>query len=300
MTDNELFNHFKTHSVAFDEMPGENLWSKIESGLDNTRSTGKSNLLLFTVCGILLTALIVWYFATPESTAKISPTVKPVTIKTSGLKNNTIRKPQINTLHSASADAEKRAPTQTAIIVKNAAYVDDVVQDSVKKVKVRTAKIKPVSTTEKTATEPYVKFMSYTKGTIAPLEDSPTFEVQKKETFGNIIITTKQKITNAEYNQLIADMLNEHEKSIGALLTIKAPGHKPFRVVIGLNKTETLQAISVKDSLVVKAMQLNTVLPILGPGKPTLKIPKLNPDTISFKNRATKDSITDTKERISE
>jgi len=292
MTDNELFNHFKIRSAAFDEMPGENLWAKIESGLDNTRSTGKSNLLLFTVCGILLTALTVWYFAAPESTAKINPTAEPVTITSPEPTNSTTSKQQINTLPSAG----KTVPTQTAIIVKYEA----IVQDSVKKVKVRTAKIKPVSTTEKTAAEPYVKFMSYTKGTVAPLEESLTFEVQKKETFGNIIITTKQKITSTEYNQLIADMLNEHEKSIGALLTVKAPGHKPFRIVIGLNKTETLQAISIKDSLVVKAMQLNTTLPTSEPGKPLLKISKLNPDTISFKNRIVTDSITDIKERIPE
>lgn len=296
MTDNDLFNHFKIRSAAFDEMPGENLWAKIESGLDNTRSTGKSNLLLFTVCGILLTALIVWYFATPESTAKINPTAEPVTITSPEPTNSINHKQQINTLPSAG----KTVPTQTAIIVKYAATVVAVVEDSVKKVKVRTAKIKPVSTTKKTASEPYVKFMSYTKGTLAPLEELLTFEVQKKETFGNIIITTKQKITSTEYNQLIADMLNEHEKSIGALLTVKAPGHKPFRIVIGLNKTETLQAISIKDSLVVKAMQLNTTLPTSESGKPILKISKLTPDTISFKNRIVTDSIKDIKERVSE
>ncbi|PZR18937.1 MAG: hypothetical protein DI539_15845 [Flavobacterium psychrophilum] len=300
MTDNELFNHFKTQSTTFEEMPGEDLWAKIESGLNNTKPTRSSNILLFIACGILVTALTTWYFITTESVAKISPAIEPVTTTAPEPKNIAPLKPQLNVFTSAEAPAERTTSTQTPVILNNTETVVTTATDSVKKTIIRTAKIKTVSKTEKTVAEPYVKFMSHSKGAVAPLSESPTFEVEKKETIGSVVITTKQKITTAEYNQLIADMLNEYETSIGSLLTIKAPGHKPFRIVIQYNRTETLQAIPTKDSLIINLLQPNAASPSLIPNRPILKVSEINPDTIYFKSRVVSDSLPATKQRLTE
>jgi len=282
MKDNQLYNHFKTHSTAFDEMPGEDLWAKIESGLENTKPTNKPNILLFIVCGIALTASIIWYFAIPESTAKINTTAKPVTITAPEPENIITNKPQINTLPSVSATAEKTTSSQTSVILKNAETVVTIVQDSVKKVTVRTAKIKPVPTAEKTTAMPYIKFRSYTKGTIAPLGESPTFEVQKKETFGNIIVSTKQKITADEYQKLIDDMLKQNETSVGTLLTIKAPGHKPFRKVIGTESTKGFVKTANADSIIINPVKVEPLNPTLQQEKIQVNSSYINPEHVSF------------------
>lgn len=300
MTDNELFNHFKTQSAAFEEMPGDDLWAKIESGLNNTKPTRSSNILLFIVCGILVTALTTWYFANTESVAKISPVVEPVTTTASEPKNIAPHKTQPDILPAAAAPAEKTTSVQAPVILNNTETVVTTAPDSVKKVIIRTAKIKTVSKTENIVTEPYIKFKSYSKGAVAPLSESSTFEVEKKETIGSIVITTKQKITTAEYNQLIADMLNEYEKSIGSLLTIKAPGHKPFRIVIQYNRTETLQAIPTKDSLIINLLLPKAASPVLIPNRPILKVSEINSDTIYFKKRTAIDSLPITNQRLTE
>lgn len=300
MTDNELFNHFKTQSTAFEEMPGDDLWAKIERGLNDTKPTSSSNILLFIACGILVTALTTWYFITTESATKISPVVEPVTTTAPEPKNIAPHKPQVNIFPSAAVPAEKTTSVQAPVILNNTEKVVTTASDSVKKAIIRTAKIKTVSKTEKTVAEPYVKFMSHSKGAVAPLSESPTFEVEKKETIGSIVITTKQKITTAEYNQLIADMLNEYETSVGSLLTIKAQGHKPFRIVIQYNRNETLQAIPTKDSLIINLLQPNTTSPVLTPNRPTLKVSEIKPDTIYFKNQIVTDSFAATKQRLTE
>lgn len=294
MTDNELFNHFKTQSIALEEIPSDELWSKIEAGLDNTKPTGKSNVLLFIVCGILLTASIAWYFATPDSIDTIALPIQTGTTIAPGPENsNTDAHEEKITLPNPNAG--KTTSVKNHISVQNPVDIVAVKQDSVKKITVRTAKI-TVATEQKSVSDPSVKFISYKKGTVAPLEKSLTFEVQKKETFGNIIIITKQKITTEEYNRLIADMLDTYESKPGALLTIKAPGHVPFKKVMGLDHKLTV-GLKLDDSI-FNPKRVKSASDVLQTEGPKLNITTINPSVITFKNSILKDSLPATKNKI--
>lgn len=300
MTDNELISHFKLQSPAFDEMPGDALWAKIESGLDSAKPSPRPNTLLFIIAGTLLTALAICYFSIYKPKAETILPVEPITvISTTQPESIITNEPSGMTTINSSANAAARTVTEPAIITEDLVEPVVAIQDSVKKARIRTAKIRSVTAADQnTTTTPYVKFRSYTKGTVAPMDESLTFEVIKKETSENIIIITKQKITDAEYRQLIVDMLSEYESKPGALLTIKAPGHIPFKKVMGLDHKLTV-GLKLDDSI-FNPKKLKPTSATLQTESPKLNITTLNPSVISFKSVITKDSLPATNSKLSE
>lgn len=300
MTDNELFSHFKLQSAAFDEMPSDALWAKIEGGLDGIKPSARPNTLLFIIAGTVLLALAIWYFTIHQPKAETILPVEPVTVISPTEPESTIinEPPGVTTINS-SANAATRTVTEPAIITEDLVEPVVAIQDSVKKARIRTAKIKSVTAADQnTTTTPYMKFRSYKKGTVAPMDESTTFEVIKKETLGNIIIITKQKITDTEYLQLIADMLSEYESKPGALLTIKAPGHIPFKKVMGLDHKLTV-GLKLDDSI-FSPQKVKPAFGILQTESPKLNIATKNPSVISFKSVITKDSLPATNSKLSE
>jgi len=300
MTDNELFSHFKLQSDAYDEMPGDALWAKIEGGLNGIKPSARPNTLLFIIAGTVLLALAIWYFTIHQPKAETILPVEPVTVISPTEPESTIinEPPGVTTINS-SANAATRTVTEPAIITEDLVEPVVAIQDSVKKARIRTAKIKSVTAADQnTTTTPYMKFRSYKKGTVAPMDESTTFEVIKKETLGNIVIITKQKITDTEYLQLIADMLSEYESKPGALLTIKAPGHIPFKKVMGLDHKLTV-GLKLDDSI-FSPQKVKPAFGILQTESPKLNIATKNPSVISFKSVITKDSLPATNSKLSE
>jgi len=301
MTDNELFNHFKLQSSAFDETPGDALWAKIESGLGSAEPSPKPNKLLFIITGTLLIALAIFYFIIYKPKAETTLPAEPVTtVSPAKPEDSIVNEPSGVTTASSSTNAAERTITGTIVIAGDSAkqFTRAQTHDSVKKVVVRTAKIKPAEE-RNPKTEQVIKFMSYTKGAVAPMDKSPNFEVIKKETLGNIIIITKQKITDAEYLQLIADMLTEYESRPGALLTIKAPGHIPFKKVMGLDHKLTV-GLKLDDSIFKNTKKLNAPSSILQSESPKLNVTTKNPSVITFKSVIVKDSLPETKNNLPE
>lgn len=288
MTDNELFNHFKTQSIRFNEIPDDELWAKIENSLDNNKFTFKPHIFFSIALGLILIAAITFYMLFPTAKTITSPAT-PVVTKQFVVSPN---KP---------ASLIKESPTSTIIEEKTITKVNPeiiniqttsserTITDSVKKAQIRTAKVTPASSapTAKPASIPFRQ----TNGTLKKTQPSTTYEVIKKETPGNIIITTKEKITEDEYKQLILDMTNEYESLPGTLLTIKAPGHKPFKKVMGSNKKLTPD-----DS--ANLIKLNTT-PTLQAESPQLNIATEKLEIIPFKTISLKnDSLQKTREKL--
>lgn len=291
MTDNELFNHFKTQSIAFNEMPSDALWARIESELDNPKPTGKPHTLLFIICGIAILAGIAFYTTLPKDktiTSPATPTVIKQHVIVPTKPSGSIIEPSTFTVIPGKSISKKNTETINTPITR-----PENKTDSVKKIAIRTAKVTVVTSTP--TVKPTINFMTRTNGTLTQPQPSLTFEVIKKETFGNIIIITKEKITKHEYLQLIMDMLNEYEKYPGAILTIKAPGHKPFKKVMGLDEKLTV-GLKLDDSIFKKS----STTPVLQSEKPELKIIKKNPKTISFgTSLPTNDSLPGKGEKLS-
>lgn len=250
MTDNELFNHFKTHSIRFNETPSDDLWAKIENSLNNNKPTSKP--YIFITIGI--TVIVAFYLLLPSEKAVSNPVTPSVT-----------KQPASPTKSSAVIEEpfipitkKERVITKIndEVITTPVTSTEGNITDSVKKAQIRTAKVTTV--TSSTAEPAFIAF-SKTNGSLSKMQPSTTYEIIKKETPGNIVITTKEKITNDEYKQLILDMVNEYENHPETLLTIKAPGHKPFKKAIGNNQKLILEDSTNPTKLNTTTEKLETI-----------------------------------------
>lgn len=287
MTDNELFDHFKTQSISLNEMPGNDLWAKIESRIENPKSTFKPHTLLFIILGITTIAVITFYLLFPTDKTITNPATSPA-IKHSVVEpvreSITIEQPLATPIKDKNVVVNEKAEEIHIPIINSEKT------DSVKKIQIRTGK---VMSTSAPTTKPAFMPLKKTNGSLSKAQPSSTYEVIKKETPGNIIVTTKEKITNDEYNQLIQDMLNEYKNHTQTLLTIKAPGQKTFKRVIGNNQKLTLEDSS-------NLIKLNAVKTSLQAESPKLNISQEKLEIIPFMTIAVKnDSLSKTREKPS-
>lgn len=203
MTDNELFNHFKSRSISFDEMPGDALWAKIESGLENTKSSAKPNTLLLIICGIVLVAGISFYALFKTDKENIPLPARP------------------HTIHETAVDNPTIAPEATTPVE----FTVSTATDSVKKIRIR------VINTSDTKTIPFTQIIkkdSVNQDIIAP----KTVDIKVQTPPGKVIVTTTQQLNREEFKELTESITEQHKTELGIMLIIKAAGHKPFRKVI--------------------------------------------------------------------
>lgn len=262
MTDNELFNHFKTKSIRCNEMPSNDLWVKIENSLNNNKPAFKPHMFFAIALGLILITAITFYmlFSTDKT---IKSPVTPIVIKQSVV--SPIQPSVITEVSSISISKEERTITKVnpEIISIPTTSPEKTITDSVKKVQIRTARVTEIASTPKA--EPAINFHKINSN--LDNTQTTTYEVIKKETPGNIIITTKEKITKDEYKQLILDMADEYKNHSETLLTIKAPGHKLFKKVVGNDKKLT-------PGYSTDSIKLNVTTPTL-----QAESPKLNSTT---------------------
>lgn len=272
MTDNELFNHFKSNAAIFDEMPGDALWTKIKGKLDNGNSTVKPFTILFIAALCIVAFIVTYYFFEPESKTTETPSAPA----DKELHDIPVTKPAITLAQPVSNNSQIKQGETVNVVplsVISRETLTPITPDSIKKIRVRTAK------TSTAATQPAKLFFKTIDKNNIP--ESLTFEVKKQETPGNIIVSTKQKITAAEYQKLIEDMLKENETSVGTLLIIKASGHKSFRKVIELDTEKEIVKTADVDSIIINVK--------VEPLKQPLQLEKIqvnssyiNPEHVSF------------------
>jgi hypothetical protein len=77
-------------------------------------------------------------------------------------------------------------------------------------------------------------------------------------------------------------MLKQNETSVGTLLTVKAPGHKPFRKVIGMETTKGFTKTANADSIIINPVKVEPLNPTLQQEKTQVNSSYINPEHVSF------------------
>lgn len=267
MTDNELFNHFKTQSIRFDEAPGDSLWRKIESGLDTKIQPKPNSLLLFIKTSIIVSAFSlagIIYFA---FTQRQNKTTSPVIV---------IKEANIPVQKNAN-----KAPTNPASTEqKELQSMRQNANDTVKRKKIKPEPVKTIPFKAFTAILPQETDSIIKSRTtiITPLITTTTSP-------GRIVITTKDKITKNQFDVLTLKALEDNKNVSGTMIIVRAPGHKIFRKVIQIptSNFNIKNQDTVVNGMVLKRYYTN------GEAKTLNKLDKISEkDTLKIPFRETK------------
>lgn len=214
MTDNELFNHFKTQSIRFNEAPSDPIWKKIENGLDTKIQPKPNSLLLFIKTCIIVSAFIlagIIYFAfTQRQDKTTSPVIVIKGVNVPVQKNEN----KIPTNPASTPQKELQSMRQNA-------------NDTVKRKKIKPEPVKTIPFKAFTAILPQETDSIIKSRTtiITPLITTTTSP-------GRIVITTKDKITKNQFDVLTLKALEDNKNASGTMIIVRSPGHKIFRKVI--------------------------------------------------------------------
>lgn len=267
MTDNELFNHFKTQSIRFDEAPGDSLWRKIESGLDTKIQPKPNSLLLFIKTGVIVSAFIlvgIIYFAFTQRQDKITSPV--IVIKEANI-------PVQKNANKASTNTASTQQNELQSMQQNA-------NDTVKRKKIKPEPVKAIPFKAFTAILPQETDSIIKSRTtiITPLITTTTSP-------GRIVITTKDKITKNQFDVLTLKALEDNKNVSGTMIIVRAPGHKIFRKVIQIptSNFNIKNQDTVVNGMVLKRYYTN------GEAKTLNKLDKISEkDTLKIPFRETK------------
>ncbi|OYU81035.1 MAG: hypothetical protein CFE23_05950 [Flavobacterium sp. BFFFF1] len=215
MSDQELFDFFKNGRDAFDEMPSDNLWNKIDTGLKAEKAVKKAaatKTLLISVIALLTVfiGIILYIVLTdkeqnqlprlPQKQEVIVPQILTDSVVTIDTMRREIRK-----------EIRDNAPEKK----RNAAEKETIDELSIDK--------KEDQRTIEPKTEPQV--YRVTSATKEP-EVIANTEVYKNR----IVIRATNPLTDAEYELLKKRAVEKNQSETGKLLIIFAPGRPAYRV----------------------------------------------------------------------
>ncbi|WP_447635830.1 hypothetical protein [Flavobacterium microcysteis] len=211
MTDNQLYDFFKTRSNSFDEMPSDIVWNKINKELrpENT-PISNSTILKGIVLLVLATALVsflIYLFSDKSEQVPSSP-VKKETIT----KHKEIIKTDSNSniqekFEKATSDTTKR---------KRIPF---------KRIGLLPAKqIVPISSNT-------IGILPDSIKTIKP-KANDTLKYKPQILGNRYLYESKEELTKEGFDLFIQEVLKENELQYGRLIVIKSKGHIPFRKLI--------------------------------------------------------------------
>jgi hypothetical protein len=214
MEDKELYAFFKNQKQVFNEVPGDSLWRKIESGLDTKIQPKPNSLLLFIKTGVIVSAFIlagiIYYIFTQKQDKITSPAIVIKEANIPVQKNENI----------VPANPASTHQKELQSIQQNA-------NDTVKRKKIKPEPVKTIPFKAFTATLPQETDSIIKSRTtiITPLITTTTSP-------GRIVITTKDKISKNQFDELTLKALEDNKNVSGTMIIVRAPGHKIFRKVI--------------------------------------------------------------------
>lgn len=224
MTDNQLYDFFKTRSNSFDEMPSELLWNKISENINSeippvSRKFLSSRILLLLILALISAVLLVVYFSSHEPQIQ-----KPVEKKEIIIEKQVIME------------------TQT---VSNEIPVKSI--DTVKKK--RFQRSFRILSTKGIAVTPNATNVANSKVEIPEIAEQKANDSLKfkPQIAGNrYLYENKAQLTKEEFDVFVKEVLKENELNHGRLIVIKSKGHIPFRQFIkrapvspGINNSKT-------------------------------------------------------------
>ncbi|RWX03576.1 hypothetical protein [Flavobacterium cerinum] len=215
MEDKELYTFFKNQKQVFNEVPSDSLWEKIECGLDTKiqQKPKPNSLVLFIKVSVIVAALVIVGIAYNVFTPKKEHTAP---IKQIVEQNLPIKKTEniIRTIPVTTHQKELQSVQQNA-------------NDTVKRKKIKPETVKAIHFKAFTAIlSPETDSIMKSRTTvITPLITTTTSP-------GRIIITTKDKISKNQFDELTLKALENNKNASGTMIIVRAPGHKIFRKVI--------------------------------------------------------------------
>ncbi|MFY0483224.1 hypothetical protein ACI6PS_11515 [Flavobacterium sp. PLA-1-15] len=226
MEDKELFHFFKTRSASFDEMPSDELWSKIQNAIEIPKKTSSatiSKIVLLTTLSLAIVTAIVFLINKNKNQIIDHDPIHPNKLEI----QPAIDSLEINTLRESTISLDS----------------SQILEDTLKKRKVV---IKKSNILLKDST------FSIENAVIVPLEMDSIQIIDSKILFdtmmikpiikkGRLLFETKQTLSKSEFDSFVEKVLKQTKRDFGSLIVIKAKGHKPFRHIIKLNDTTRIE-----------------------------------------------------------
>lgn len=236
MTDNQIYDFFKSRSNSFDEMPSDDLWNKINQNLNSQDSEVSNSFIskkvLFLILATTSALFLTLYFLNNYKEKSLPPNDK----KEIQLENKEIAKPEV-TINYQEVVIKKIDTTKRKRVPKMAKKL------------IYYKRFESIQTNSNT-TNPKVENLKI--DSLKPNEDIDI----KPQVLGNRYLFQSQKqLTKEEYDLLVKKILKENELNYGKLIVIRVKGQKPFRQIIQSNvkSCDTIKARIIFPSFHVKA-----------------------------------------------
>lgn len=210
MQDNELYSYFRERKDSFNEVPDDGLWTKIDAGLNAAPvvpAAAKLTLikkiaLAAAATAITVTTAVLIYKNVSQAPEKVIPhNILPVR------EMDAVTEP-VHTPEPVDTVKKKKAKQAAKIIA-----------------------FRPVKDSAKVQKPAFMKFRAINVAD-SVIAAKPTVRTQH---YGSTIkISTKEILSKAAFDTLVAQSLKTYRTQSGKILVVMADGHKPFRQVIGV------------------------------------------------------------------
>lgn len=210
MTDNQLYDFFKTRSNSFEEMPSDALWNKINQNINReipqiSKKFISAKTVLLLIFAVISTTLLVLFFSNNKPEIQ-----KPVE------KKEIITNKKSILIESKMDDVTREIPVRNSDTVKKKRFQKHF---KILSTKNSVAAPEPVSLISPKAETPEVAKQN--------VSDSLKF---KPQIIGNrYLYESKEELTDEEFDLFVKKVLKENELKYGRLIVIKSKGHIPFR-----------------------------------------------------------------------
>lgn len=211
MTDNQLYDFFKTQSNSFDEMPSDIVWNKINKELRPETSPISTTIILrkiaLLVLATILVSFLIYLFSNKSEQVPSSP-----------VKKETITKDKEIIKIDSNSDTQEKFEKTTS--------------DTTKRKRIPFKRISLL---------PAKQIAPIPSNTIGLLPDSiKTIKPKANDTLKHkplilghrYLYESKEQLTKEEFDLFVQEVLKENELQYGRLLVIKSKGHIPFRKLI--------------------------------------------------------------------
>lgn len=214
MTDNELYNHFKTRRHTLDENPGDALWSSITAKMDNPKASGKGIISLIIVT--ITTIGVSIYLIIPQETM---PSIQQDNLPIHSMPTDTS-----NTITS-----NKTVIIQEEVKEKQATESKPIINTSTNNTLAKpTLQNKTLKSNHLSSNLNSIKPEGIGQDTVKP----SGIKLFTQKYNGRILIQVKEKITQTQFDSLIDASFDSYKKEYNTLLIVRAPNLKPYRTRI--------------------------------------------------------------------
>lgn len=221
MEDKELYEFFRSRKNTFDREPSESLWKKIDKGLTNPTPAAskplwlKSWIVLPAMACITIVAFYVYKTRGAATDLPVPGSVEDIRISVPESEADQIVESEIQMSGPNATDTVRKKKT-VGVLKKQDAALSEKNHEFV----VAPPRFRALNQQNTDSQMDTVRV------------NTNNLVTETVITKGRIVVTTKEKLTTAQFKALTYEILEENKQSIGSTVIIKAPGHAIFRQII--------------------------------------------------------------------